>query len=49
MDLRGHGLSGDGPWEWEAVAGGHNMVAGRPEQVAQAVLGFRDGTRRGPR
>ncbi|MFC7110607.1 alpha/beta fold hydrolase [Nonomuraea rubra] len=19
MDLRGHGLSGDGPWEWEAV------------------------------
>ncbi|UBU18199.1 alpha/beta fold hydrolase [Nonomuraea gerenzanensis] len=27
MDLRGHGLSGDGPWEWEAVLDDVRAVA----------------------
>ncbi|MBE1531222.1 alpha/beta fold hydrolase [Actinomadura algeriensis] len=39
MDLRGHGLSGDGPWEWEAVLDDVQAVIDRLELRTPLVVG----------
>lgn len=39
MDLRGHGLSGDGPWEWEAVLDDVEAVIGHLGLDAPLVVG----------
>ncbi|GGV07461.1 hypothetical protein GCM10010182_28150 [Actinomadura cremea] len=39
MDLRGHGLSGDGPWEWEAVLDDVRAVVDRFDLDAPLVVG----------
>ncbi|GGQ18102.1 pimeloyl-ACP methyl ester carboxylesterase [Actinomadura coerulea] len=39
MDLRGHGLSGDGPWEWEAVLDDVQAVVDHFGLTAPLVVG----------
>ncbi|MQY16097.1 2-succinyl-6-hydroxy-2,4-cyclohexadiene-1-carboxylate synthase [Streptomyces sp. RB5] len=39
MDLRGHGLSGDGPWEWEAALDDVEAVVTRLELKDPLVVG----------
>ncbi|MGW2310726.1 alpha/beta fold hydrolase [Actinomadura luteofluorescens] len=39
MDLRGHGLSGDGPWDWEAVLDDVQAVSDRLNLDAPLVVG----------
>ncbi|GAA4302569.1 pimeloyl-ACP methyl ester carboxylesterase [Actinomadura luteofluorescens] len=39
MDLRGHGLSGDGPWDWEAVLDDVQAVIDRLGLDAPLVVG----------
>jgi pimeloyl-ACP methyl ester carboxylesterase len=39
VDLRGHGRSGDGPWDWDAVLADLAAVAGELDLVAPAVVG----------
>ncbi|WP_223166751.1 alpha/beta fold hydrolase [Nonomuraea sp. SYSU D8015] len=39
MDLRGHGLSGDAPWEWDAVLDDIEAVADRLGLGAPAIVG----------
>ncbi|RSN64364.1 alpha/beta hydrolase [Actinomadura sp. WAC 06369] len=39
MDLRGHGLSGDGPWEWEAVLDDMQEVIDHFGLAAPLVVG----------
>lgn len=40
MDLRGHGLSDDGPWDWELVLDDIEAVAGALELGSPAVVGM---------
>ena len=40
VDLRGHGRSGDGPWEWEAVLGDLEAVRGGLGLPEPAVVGW---------
>ncbi|GAA2417344.1 alpha/beta fold hydrolase [Nonomuraea africana] len=39
MDLRGHGLSGDGPWEWDAVLGDLEAVVKHFHLDRPAIVG----------
>ncbi|WP_141578996.1 alpha/beta fold hydrolase [Actinomadura sp. WMMA1423] len=39
MDLRGHGLSGDGPWDWEAVLDDVQAVIGHFNLEAPVLVG----------
>ncbi|MES9536389.1 MULTISPECIES: alpha/beta hydrolase [unclassified Actinomadura] len=39
MDLRGHGLSGDGPWEWEAVLDDVQAVIDHLDLDAPVLVG----------
>ncbi|MEW2354258.1 alpha/beta hydrolase [Spirillospora sp. NPDC029432] len=39
MDLRGHGLSGDGPWEWEAVLDDVQAVIDHLDLDAPLIVG----------
>jgi pimeloyl-ACP methyl ester carboxylesterase len=39
MDLRGHGLSGDGPWEWERVLDDLEVVVRRFDLGNPAIVG----------
>lgn len=39
VDLRGHGRSGDGPWEWDAVLDDLAAVADRLELGTPAIVG----------
>ena len=39
MDLRGHGLSGDGPWEWDAVLGDLDAVVKHFRLDCPAIVG----------
>ncbi|MGW4794436.1 alpha/beta fold hydrolase [Nonomuraea sp. NPDC004297] len=39
VDLRGHGLSGDAPWEWDAVLADVETVAARLDLGAPAIVG----------
>jgi pimeloyl-ACP methyl ester carboxylesterase len=40
VDLRGHGRSGDGPWEWEAVLGDLEAVCDELNLPEPAVVGW---------
>jgi pimeloyl-ACP methyl ester carboxylesterase len=40
VDLRGHGRSGDGPWEWEAVLGDLEAVCDELSLPEPAVVGW---------
>ncbi len=40
VDLRGHGRSGDGPWEWDAVLGDLERVCGQLDLPEPAVVGW---------
>jgi pimeloyl-ACP methyl ester carboxylesterase len=40
VDLRGHGRSGDGPWQWEAVLGDLEAVCGELGLPEPAVAGW---------
>lgn len=39
VDLRGHGLSGDGPWEWDAVLGDLEAVVKHVRLDRPAIVG----------
>ena len=41
MDVRGHGDSGDGPWEWDAILDDTRRVADHYDRrLAELVMGF---------
>jgi pimeloyl-ACP methyl ester carboxylesterase len=40
IDLRGHGRSGDGPWEWEAILGDLEALSDRLGLHEPAVVGW---------